>query len=48
MKAIAVALAVAPVAFARTFTFYNGCPFTIWPAIFTDLNRNAQVSCLDG
>ncbi|EKM51955.1 uncharacterized protein PHACADRAFT_212566 [Phanerochaete carnosa HHB-10118-sp] len=22
----------------RTFTVYNGCPFTIWPAIFTDLN----------
>jgi len=20
---------------ARTFTVYNGCPFTIWPAIFT-------------
>ncbi|KAH7106379.1 thaumatin-like protein [Auriculariales sp. MPI-PUGE-AT-0066] len=41
MKSFAVALAVAPVALARTFTFYNGCPFTIWPAIFTDLNRNA-------
>lgn len=23
---------------ARTFTVYNGCPFTIWPAMFTDLN----------
>ncbi|KAJ2991973.1 hypothetical protein NUW54_g8054 [Trametes sanguinea] len=23
---------------ARTFTVYNQCPFTIWPAIFTDLN----------
>lgn len=23
---------------ARTFTVYNACPFTIWPAIFTDLN----------
>ncbi|TDL27725.1 thaumatin-like protein [Rickenella mellea] len=22
----------------RTFTVYNGCPFTIWPAMFTDLN----------
>ncbi|KAI0661525.1 Osmotin thaumatin-like protein [Cubamyces menziesii] len=23
---------------ARTFTVTNNCPFTIWPAIFTDLN----------
>ncbi|KAF5325500.1 hypothetical protein D9619_009729 [Psilocybe cf. subviscida] len=23
---------------ARTFTVFNACPFTIWPAIFTDLN----------
>ncbi|TFY83991.1 hypothetical protein EWM64_g20 [Hericium alpestre] len=23
---------------ARTFTVYNACPFTIWPAMFTDLN----------
>jgi len=23
---------------ARTFTVYNACPFTIWPAVFTDLN----------
>ncbi|KAF8878089.1 hypothetical protein BD779DRAFT_1677007 [Infundibulicybe gibba] len=23
---------------SRTFTVYNACPFTIWPAIFTDLN----------
>ncbi|KAH9026515.1 thaumatin-like protein [Lactarius pseudohatsudake] len=22
----------------RTFTVYNACPFTIWPALFTDLN----------
>jgi len=41
MKSFAVALAVAPMALARTFTFYNGCPFTIWPAIFTDLSQNA-------
>ncbi|KAI9428648.1 Osmotin thaumatin-like protein [Lactarius indigo] len=25
-------------AMARTFTVYNACPFTIWPALFTDLN----------
>ncbi|KAF8810309.1 thaumatin-like protein [Phlegmacium glaucopus] len=23
---------------ARTFTVRNACPFTVWPAIFTDLN----------
>ncbi|KAI0752643.1 thaumatin-like protein [Daedaleopsis nitida] len=23
---------------ARTFTVHNNCPFTVWPAIFTDLN----------
>ncbi|KAI0828013.1 Osmotin thaumatin-like protein [Trametes gibbosa] len=23
---------------ARTFTVFNNCPYTIWPAIFTDLN----------
>ncbi|KAG6849624.1 hypothetical protein H0H93_006833 [Arthromyces matolae] len=23
---------------ARSFTVYNACPFTIWPALFTDLN----------
>ncbi|KAF4579576.1 hypothetical protein EYR40_000243 [Pleurotus pulmonarius] len=32
------ALALASAASARTFTVYNGCPFTIWPAMFTDLN----------
>ncbi|XP_006455284.1 hypothetical protein AGABI2DRAFT_194914 [Agaricus bisporus var. bisporus H97] len=28
---------------ARTFTVYNGCPFTVWPAIFTDLNVGSAV-----
>ncbi|KII91787.1 hypothetical protein PLICRDRAFT_520915 [Plicaturopsis crispa FD-325 SS-3] len=27
----------------RTFTVYNGCPFTIWPAMFTDLNAGSAV-----
>lgn len=31
------ALSLAAVAQARTFTVYNGCPFTVWPAMFTDL-----------
>jgi len=35
---VLLSLAMASVAMARTFTVYNGCPFTIWPAIFTDLN----------
>jgi len=28
---------------ARTFTVSNGCPFTIWPAIFTDLTVATNV-----
>ncbi|KAI0772744.1 Osmotin thaumatin-like protein [Trametes elegans] len=36
--ATTVALALAAKASARTFTVYNNCPFTIWPAIFTDLH----------
>ncbi|THU88101.1 thaumatin-like protein [Dendrothele bispora CBS 962.96] len=28
---------------ARTFTVKNACPFTIWPAIFTDLNVGSAV-----
>ncbi|KAI9056419.1 Osmotin thaumatin-like protein [Trametes sanguinea] len=36
--ATTVTLAFAANAAARTFTVYNNCPFTIWPAIFTDLN----------
>ncbi|KAG8712976.1 hypothetical protein FRC09_019252, partial [Ceratobasidium sp. 395] len=27
----------------RTFTVYNACPFTIWPAVFTDLNVGTAV-----
>lgn len=32
-----IAAAVSP-ALARTFTVKNNCPYTIWPAHFTDLN----------
>ncbi|KAH8112930.1 Osmotin, thaumatin-like protein [Phellopilus nigrolimitatus] len=28
---------------ARTFTVYNACPFTIWPAIYTDLTIATNV-----
>jgi len=30
-------------AVARTFTVTNACPFTIWPATFTDLNVGSDV-----
>ncbi|KAH9889413.1 thaumatin-like protein [Cubamyces lactineus] len=45
MKSFAaiVALALATTVSARTFTVYNQCPFTIWPAIFTDLNVGTAV-----
>ncbi|KIP10799.1 hypothetical protein PHLGIDRAFT_115150 [Phlebiopsis gigantea 11061_1 CR5-6] len=45
MKASSAVLtfALAAVANARTFTVYNGCPFTIWPAMFTDLNVGSAV-----
>ncbi|KAL8278104.1 hypothetical protein RQP46_009564 [Phenoliferia psychrophenolica] len=32
---LVLAAATAASASARTFTVYNGCPFTIWPAMFT-------------
>ncbi|CEL53363.1 Thaumatin-like protein PWIR2 OS=Triticum aestivum PE=2 SV=1 [Rhizoctonia solani AG-1 IB] len=39
----ASALAIAGSALGRTFTVYNACPFTIWPAVFTDLNVGSAV-----
>ncbi|KAJ3557945.1 hypothetical protein NM688_g1200 [Phlebia brevispora] len=36
-----VVLAVAAAANARTFTVTNNCPYTVWPAIFTDPNVGA-------
>ncbi|KAG8842703.1 hypothetical protein FRB96_004821 [Tulasnella sp. 330] len=41
MKATAAGIAIstfASSAAARTFTVINGCTFTIWPALYTDLN----------
>ncbi|KAJ3550540.1 hypothetical protein NM688_g5052 [Phlebia brevispora] len=38
-----VTLVLAASASARTFTVYNGCPFTIWPAIYTDLSQGTAV-----
>ncbi|ETW77449.1 hypothetical protein HETIRDRAFT_454740 [Heterobasidion irregulare TC 32-1] len=37
------ALAYSSSALARTMTVYNACPFTIWPAMFTDLNAGGAV-----
>ncbi|OCH86745.1 thaumatin-like protein [Obba rivulosa] len=34
---------VLAVAEARTFNVFNACPFTIWPAIFTDLTAGTAV-----
>ncbi|KAF9255160.1 Osmotin, thaumatin-like protein [Marasmius fiardii PR-910] len=46
MKLIAFSLSgvvLASSAAARTFTVYNACPFTIWPAMFTDLHAGSAV-----
>ncbi|KAJ7935886.1 thaumatin-like protein [Mycena leptocephala] len=34
-SSVALSLAMASTAAARTLTVYNACPFTIWPALFT-------------
>ncbi|KAG8770011.1 hypothetical protein FRC12_004572 [Ceratobasidium sp. 428] len=31
----------------RTFTVYNKCPFTVWPAVFTDLNVGKAVPSVE-
>ncbi|KDQ56819.1 hypothetical protein JAAARDRAFT_179503 [Jaapia argillacea MUCL 33604] len=36
-------LLVVPSVVARSFTVYNACPFTIWPAVFTDLTIGTAV-----
>ncbi|KIM82874.1 hypothetical protein PILCRDRAFT_820174 [Piloderma croceum F 1598] len=45
MKFVSAAcfLVFASRAFARTFTVKNNCAFTIWPAVFTDLNVGTSV-----
>ncbi|KAG8935569.1 hypothetical protein FRC03_007486 [Tulasnella sp. 419] len=40
-------LGFAASAAARTFTVYNACPFTIWPAVFTDLNVGSAVPAVE-
>ncbi|KAF7291160.1 Osmotin, thaumatin-like protein [Mycena indigotica] len=41
MKSAFLSLATASVVAARTFTVKNNCGFTIWPAMFTDLNAGS-------
>ncbi|KAJ7058430.1 thaumatin-like protein [Mycena amicta] len=38
-----ISLAAASVATARTFTVKNSCSYTVWPAIFTDLNAGSAL-----
>ncbi|QRW16653.1 pathogenesis-related protein PR5K (thaumatin family) [Rhizoctonia solani] len=38
----AILLAVASTVAGRTFTVQNSCSFTVWPAIFTDLNAGSS------
>ncbi|KAM0755322.1 Osmotin thaumatin-like protein [Meredithblackwellia eburnea MCA 4105] len=35
ISTLVAASALAATAYGRTITVYNGCPFTIWPALFT-------------
>lgn len=37
------ALAFASGAAARQITVYNACPFTVWPALFTDVNAGGGI-----
>lgn len=32
---------------ARTFTVYNACPFTIWPAVYTDPSKGSAVPLVE-
>ncbi|KAF8673515.1 thaumatin-like protein [Rhizoctonia solani] len=40
-------LSILPLAEARNFTVRNACSFTIWPAIFTDLNVGTAVPSIE-
>ncbi|KAG9089902.1 hypothetical protein FRC07_012235 [Ceratobasidium sp. 392] len=46
MKSAAL-LAFAGSVLGRTFTVYNACPFTIWPAVFTDLNVGSATPAIE-
>ncbi|KAJ7737092.1 thaumatin-like protein [Mycena metata] len=38
-----ITLAMASLALARTFTVKNSCSYTVWPALFTDLNAGSAI-----
>ncbi|TFK73272.1 thaumatin-like protein [Pluteus cervinus] len=38
-------ISLAPCVGGRIFTVQNNCPFTIWPATFTDLNAGTAAPC---
>jgi hypothetical protein len=40
---VIASLSLLTIVSSRTFTVYNACPFTIWPAVFTDLNVGTAV-----
>jgi len=42
IHSVVLVLFVALYCNARTFTVYNACPYTVWPALFTDLNVAAK------
>ncbi|KAG8734999.1 hypothetical protein FRC10_011088, partial [Ceratobasidium sp. 414] len=43
----AILLALTSSVLGRTFTVYNACPFTIWPAVFTDLNAGSATPSIE-
>lgn len=43
LRNIVIFISLVAAASSRTFTVYNACPFTIWPAVFTDLNVGSAV-----
>ncbi|KAG8689448.1 hypothetical protein FRC11_002533, partial [Ceratobasidium sp. 423] len=43
----ALILAFIGSALGRTFTIYNKCSYTVWPAIFTDLNVGTSVPAVE-
>ncbi|KIY68981.1 thaumatin-like protein [Cylindrobasidium torrendii FP15055 ss-10] len=40
ITSLSITVATASAATARQLTVYNNCPFTIWPALFTDMNAS--------
>lgn len=47
LSKLTLALFLTTTVTSRTFTVYNACPFTIWPAVFTDLNVGSAVPAVE-